>query len=178
MSGYVVVCPPIRSRKTPTARSRLASVEGFLPSVSSELSPAPIPSRSRSPTASRSVHGAAWPDLSDAVWERLARRSYRANPQGIPEVDADPLIGEPLRDPRAAAPDLWPLWSALAQLPVLAIRGEHSDILSAATLARMQKKPALTALSVANRGHAPLLDEPGCVAAIDAFLAALPGAVG
>jgi len=126
----------------------------------------------------RSVHGAAWPDLSDAVWERLARRSYRANPQGIPEVDADPLIGEPLRDPRAAAPDLWPLWSALAQLPVLAIRGEHSDILSAATLARMQKKPALTALSVANRGHAPLLDEPGCVAAIEAFLAALPGAAG
>jgi pimeloyl-ACP methyl ester carboxylesterase len=126
----------------------------------------------------RSVHGAAWPHLSDAVWERLARRSYRANPQGIPELDADPLIGEPLRDTQAAAPDLWPLWSALAQVPVLAIRGEHSDILSAATFARMQKKPALTALSVANRGHAPLLDEPGCVAAIDAFLAALPGAAG
>jgi pimeloyl-ACP methyl ester carboxylesterase len=124
----------------------------------------------------RSVYGSVWPDLSEAGWEKLVRRGYRANAQGIPEVDADPLIREPLRDPRTAAPDLWPLWSALARIPVLAIRGAHSDLLSAATLARMQRKPATTALTVANRGHAPLLDEPGCVAAIEAFLAALPGA--
>jgi pimeloyl-ACP methyl ester carboxylesterase len=124
----------------------------------------------------RSVYGSAWPDLSEAGWEKLVRRGYRANAQGIPEVDADPLIGEPLRNTQTAAPDLWPLWSALARIPVLAIRGEHSDILSAATLARMQRKPATTALTVANRGHTPLLDEPGCVAAIEAFLAALPGA--
>lgn len=121
----------------------------------------------------RSVYGSAWPDLNQAGWEKLVRRGYRANAQGIPEVDADPMIGEPLRNTQAAAPDLWPLWSALAQIPVLAIRGEHSDILSAATLARMQKKPACTTLTVANRGHAPLLDEPACVAAIDAFLQSL-----
>lgn len=124
----------------------------------------------------RSVYAGAWPDLSEAGWEKLVRRGYRANAQGIPEVDADPMIREPLRNDKAAAPDLWPLWSALAKIPVLAIRGAHSDILSAATLARMQRKPATTAFTVANRGHAPLLDEPGCVAAIDAFLAALPGA--
>jgi pimeloyl-ACP methyl ester carboxylesterase len=124
----------------------------------------------------RSVYGSVWPDLSEAGWEKLVRRGYRANAQGIPEVDADPLIREPLRDNQTAAPDLWPLWGALARIPVLAIRGEHSDLLSAATLARMQRKPATTALTVANRGHAPLLDEPGCVAAIEAFLAALPGA--
>jgi pimeloyl-ACP methyl ester carboxylesterase len=119
----------------------------------------------------RLVYGAAWPGLSAARWETLIRRGYRANAQGVPEVDADPMIGEPLRDTQAAAPDLWPLWGALANIPVLAIRGEHSDILSAATLARMQKNPACTALTVANRGHAPLLDEPECAAAIDAFLA-------
>jgi pimeloyl-ACP methyl ester carboxylesterase len=124
----------------------------------------------------RRIYGSAWPDLSEARWESLIRRGYRADAQGIPEVDADPMIGEPLRDTQAAASDLWPLWSALAQIPVLAIRGEHSDILSAATLARMQKNPACTTLTVANRGHAPLLDEPECVAAIDVFLAALPGA--
>jgi pimeloyl-ACP methyl ester carboxylesterase len=120
----------------------------------------------------RSVYASAWPGLSEADWEKLVRRGYRANAQGIPEVDADPLIREPLRNPQSAAPDLWPLWGALARIPVLAIRGEHSDILSAATLARMQRKPLTTALTVANRGHAPLLDEPGCVAAIDAFLRA------
>jgi hypothetical protein len=37
----------------------------------------------------------------------------------------------------------------------------------------MQKKAAVTSLTVANRGHAPLLDEPGCQAAIDAFLQSL-----
>jgi hypothetical protein len=44
--------------------------------------------------------------------------------------------------------------------------------LSAVTLARMQReKPDLQALTIANRGHVPLLDEPESLAAIDAFLA-------
>ncbi len=120
----------------------------------------------------RGIYGPAWPGLSDERWERIARVSYRANAQGVPEADADPLIAEPLRDTKAAAPDLWPLWGAIARVPMLAIRGAQSDILNTATLARMQReKPDLGVLEVANRGHAPLLDEPECVAAIDAFLA-------
>src|SRR5215468_10209779 len=91
----------------------------------------------------RSTYGAVWPDLSDARWEKIARLSYRANAQGIPEEDADPRIAEPLRNTSAAAPNLWPMWGALAKLPTLAIRGANSDILSVATLARMQReKPA------------------------------------
>lgn len=135
---------------------------------------APVHSWAEAIAQVRRVYASAWPDLSDAGWEKLVRRGYRENAQGIPEVDADPAIGKPLHDAQAAAPDLWPLWGALAKIPMLAIRGEHSDILSAATLARMQReKPALTTLTVAGRGHAPLLDEPGCQAAIDTFLAAL-----
>jgi pimeloyl-ACP methyl ester carboxylesterase len=120
----------------------------------------------------RSIYEPAWPGLDGARWERIARLSYRADAQGVPQVDADPQIGEVMRNSSAAAaPDLWPLWGALARLPILAIRGAHSDILSAATLERMQReKPDLKALTVANRGHAPLLDEPECLAAIDAFL--------
>ena len=88
-------------------------------------------------------------------------------------MDADPRISELLRDTKAAAPDLWPLWGALAKVPILAIRGAQSDILSAATLERMQReKPDLKVLTVVNCGHAPMLDEPGCLAAIDEFLAA------
>ncbi len=121
----------------------------------------------------RSIYGPAWPGLSDERLEGIARRSYRVNAQGVPQADADPLIAGPLRDTKAAAPDLWPLWRGLAKVPILSIRGAHSDILSEATLARMQReKPGLKVLSVANRGHAPLLDEPECVAAIDEFLAA------
>jgi len=117
----------------------------------------------------RSVYAETWPGLSDARWEKIARLSYRENAQGLPEADADPRIAEGLLQP-AAAPDLWPLWGAL-NMPVLAIRGAHSDILSTGTLARMQQaKPDLRVLSVPNRGHAPLLDEPECIAAIDEFL--------
>ena len=120
----------------------------------------------------RADYAAAWPNLSDARWDEIARLSYRANAQGVPEVDADPLIREPLKSSAAAAPDLWPLWRSLARVPILVIRGAHSDILSVQTLARMQREqPGLQALTVADRGHAPLLDEPGCVAAIERFLA-------
>jgi pimeloyl-ACP methyl ester carboxylesterase len=121
----------------------------------------------------RSIYGSVWPGLSDERWERIARRSYRANAHGMPEADADPLIAAPLQDNATAAPNLWPLWGALAKFPILAIRGAHSDILSRVTLARMQReKPDLEVLEVANRGHVPLLDEPECLAAIDGFLAA------
>ena len=123
----------------------------------------------------RADYASAWPDLSDARWEQIARLSYRANAQGVPEADADPLIREPLKSSSAATPDLWPLWRTLGRLPILVIRGAHSDILSVTTLARMQREnPGLEVLTVANRGHAPLLDEPGCVAAIERFLAAAP----
>jgi pimeloyl-ACP methyl ester carboxylesterase len=132
---------------------------------------APVRSWQEAVTLVRSIYGTAWPGLSDERWERVARLSYRANAQGVPEADADPLIAEPLRDTKVAAPNLWPLWGALAKVPILAIRGAHSDILSAATVARMQReKPDLKVLEVANRGHAPMLDEPQSLAAIDEFL--------
>jgi len=125
----------------------------------------------------RLVYGSAWPGLDDARWEKLARASFRADANGVPMPDSDPLIAEPLKDTSKAAPDLWPLWGAIAKVPMLAIRGAHSDILSAATLERMQReKPDLRTLEVANRGHVPLLDEPECLAAIDGFLASLGGA--
>jgi pimeloyl-ACP methyl ester carboxylesterase len=122
----------------------------------------------------RLIYGSAWPGLDDARWEKLARASYRADADGVPQPDSDPMIAEPLKDTSKAAPDLWPLWGAMAKVPMLAIRGAHSDILSVATLARMQReKPDLRTLEVANRGHVPLLDEPECLKAIDEFLAAL-----
>jgi pimeloyl-ACP methyl ester carboxylesterase len=122
----------------------------------------------------RSMFGNAWPNLDDARWLAMARRGYREDAAGRLAVDADPMIGEMLRAAPPATANLWPFWSALRGLPMLAIRGEHSDILSTATFARMKaENPALLQLEVKQRGHVPLLDEPECVAAIDAFLAAV-----
>jgi pimeloyl-ACP methyl ester carboxylesterase len=119
----------------------------------------------------RAVYGEAWPGLAPERWTALARRGYRENVAGIVELDADPNIGEALRAAPATALDLWPLWKALRKVPTLAIRGARSDILSAATFARMKtENPDMQQLEVADRGHVPLLDEPECIAAVDAFL--------
>jgi pimeloyl-ACP methyl ester carboxylesterase len=84
------------------------------------------------------------------------------------------MIGEMLRAAPAATATLWPFWKALRGIPMLAIRGAQSDILSAATFAKMKaQNPELNQLEVPQRGHAPLLDEPECIAAIDAFLTQL-----
>jgi pimeloyl-ACP methyl ester carboxylesterase len=123
----------------------------------------------------RSMFGNAWPNLSAERWSTLTRRGYREDEKGVLKVDADPMIGEMLRAAPAATANLWPFWKALRGIPMLAIRGARSDILSGATFAKMKtENPDLIQLEVAQRGHAPLLDEPQCMAAIDAFLAQLP----
>ena len=123
----------------------------------------------------RATYEIGVPGYSDEQWAAFARRSY-TDVDGVPKLDMDPMIGEAVRSaPNAAAPDLWPLYGALRNVPTLAFRGATSDILSAATFARMgREKPDLVRVEVANRGHTPQLDEPECVAAIDAFLARVP----
>jgi pimeloyl-ACP methyl ester carboxylesterase len=121
----------------------------------------------------RSMFAGAWPNLSAERWSVLTRRGYREDEKGVLSVDADPMIGEMLRAAPAASANLWPFWKALRDIPMLAIRGAQSDILSAATFAKMKlENPQLMQLEVAQRGHVPLLDEPECIAAIDSFLQA------
>ena len=69
-------------------------------------------------------------------------------------------------------PDLWPLWDSLTGKPVLVLRGALSDLLSQQTVREMDARHtgAFTAVDVPHRGHAPLLDEPVALEAIDAFL--------
>jgi pimeloyl-ACP methyl ester carboxylesterase len=122
----------------------------------------------------QSMFGNAWLNLCAERWSALTRRGYRQDGKGALNVDADPMIGEMLRAAPSATANLWPFWKALRGIPMLAIRGAQSDILSPATFAKMKaENPELMQLEVAERGHVPLLDEPECVAAIDAFLAQL-----
>ncbi len=122
----------------------------------------------------RAVNGAAWPDLSAEQWAVVTRRSYREDAAGTPVFDSDPMIGEAIRAAPAVPQDLWSVFAQIVAVPMLVIRGAQSDLLSADILARMQReKPDLDSLSVERRGHAPLLDEPDVVPAIDHFLARL-----
>src|SRR6202000_3543432 len=98
------------------------------------------------------------------------RRSRKLNSHSALSVDADPMIGEMLRAAPPATANLWPFWNALRGIPMLAIRGAQSDILSIATFAKMKAEmPELMHLEVARRGHVPLLDEPEGLAAIGGF---------
>ena len=149
----------------PRGIERIRSYTGLLP---------PVGTWDQAIEQYRAVNGGAWPDLPDEAWRRLVHRSYRADPAGVPVLDCDPRIGEALRAAPVTPAGLWPLFARLGSLPMLVIRGALSDILSEVTLARMQQeKPDLQRLTVGNRGHVPLLDEPQALHAIDRFLAGL-----
>lgn len=121
-------------------------------------------------------NAAAFPNLSDAEWQDFARRLYRERVPGELEPAYDPAIAEPMNaDSTAAVPgDLWELFDTLADIPMLVLRGELSDILSAETVAEMaRRKPGLQHVEVPGCGHAPLLSEPPAVRAIEHFLGEL-----
>jgi pimeloyl-ACP methyl ester carboxylesterase len=147
----------------PAGLRRIAGYAGKLP---------PVSSWAEATAQAKSVYGLALPGLSDAQWLHYAHCGYRENSAGVPVPDMDPTIGEAFKNPASAATDLWPLFAQIKGVPMLVIRGSLSDLLSAATVARMvREKPDLQYITVANRGHTPLLNEPECLAAIDAFVA-------
>ena len=121
--------------------------------------------------------GAAHPDYALADWLRVAKRLMCIGGSGRVAYDYDMKIAEPFArppalDPDAAPVDMWAALRALAGRPVLALRGELSDILSARTLARMEQElPGLEAVTIARTGHAPTLEEPEAQAAIARLLA-------
>ena len=120
----------------------------------------------------------AFPDYGEADWLAFARRVCAEDADGRVSAAYDSAIAQGLGpgDAAVAPPDLWPLWDAMAPFPVLAIRGAQSDLLSQATLERMAARhPGLQTAVVPSRGHAPMLDEPVALEAIDRFLASLPG---
>jgi len=130
-----------------------------------------LPSREAAAQYLKTNYSHAYPDLSDADWLPHADRVFRQLQDGRHVLDYDLNLGKAVA---AAGPvrDLWPLYRALADLPVLAIRGMLSDVLSEETFMRMaQEKPDLEQVRVRNRGHVPLLDEPDCAGAVDRFLA-------
>jgi pimeloyl-ACP methyl ester carboxylesterase len=108
---------------------------------------------------------------SDEDWLDFARGTYREGADGTLHFDWDIRLAWLLRKSRGAAPDLWPLYRALGRVPVLALRGATSDILSAMTFERMAREnPALAAVTVPGVGHAPSLDEAVAREAVDEFL--------
>lgn len=115
------------------------------------------------------INGAAFPDYRLADWQAMARDIYIQDGT-LPILDYDGSIAQGIAA-GSAAPNLWPLFEKVSARPLLVLRGEHSDILSPATMAEMLRRlPQLRALTIPGRGHAPTLMEPMARAAIADFL--------
>jgi pimeloyl-ACP methyl ester carboxylesterase len=137
----------------------------------------------------RDVRFASWDDAADSIaanlrgsferfthedWVRMAKRNCREQ-DGEVRFDYDMAIALPFNSGgETPQVDLWPLFTALARTPLLVIRGENSDLLTAGTVAKMQQAaPDMKLALIPGVGHAPELNEPEAIEAINSFLDSL-----
>ncbi|MBS0247883.1 MAG: alpha/beta hydrolase [Proteobacteria bacterium] len=118
------------------------------------------------------LFGSQFPRLTMDDWGRSARRGFKdAGGVLVPTYDAALMRTLAEVDVSKPIPDLWPQFEALAQVPVMVVRGELSDLLSAATVAEMGRRhPGFESVTVPAQGHAPLLAEDDVIARIAAFV--------
>ena len=116
-----------------------------------------------------------FPDLSlrdEKEWTNAAKATWREGADGVLHFDWDVDLAKPLAN--QPVPDLWPLFATLRRLPVLAIHGEVSKVLSDVTVEKMAvAHPNLRTIIVKGVGHAPTLKEPVCLDALEKFFASI-----
>jgi pimeloyl-ACP methyl ester carboxylesterase len=119
-----------------------------------------------------------YPDWQIEDWLVYAKRLCKLTPNGRIVFDYDMRLAESFRTPGGESGfDLWEAYRALAGIPSLLLRGALSDLLSERTVERMiAENPQLEAVTVPRVGHAPTLDEPVAVEAIERFLGRVEGA--
>ena len=107
--------------------------------------------------------------LSDAQWRRLTETSTRRLPDGRVTPHYDPAMvmqfthhtDDYLR---------WDEWDSL-ELPVLGLRGEHSDLLLPEVAEQMRRRgPQAVVVEIAGCGHAPALNTAAQLALVERFL--------
>ncbi len=127
--------------------------------------------------AMKELSGHIYPSFQTADWLRLAKRLMVVSGSGRIALDYDMKIAEPmLAADKPVDFDMWPAWQRLAERPVLALRGELSDLLSDATFRCMaQASDKVEAVTVPGVGHTPTLEEPVALEAIARLLAKVSG---
>jgi pimeloyl-ACP methyl ester carboxylesterase len=119
-------------------------------------------------TYMRAVYAPAGP-RSDDAWRATAEASLRRLPNGKITTHYDPAIARAF-DNLQAAGDLWDAYDTLS-IPVFLMRGERSDIASAADAHQMtQRGPMARVRELPGLGHAPWLDTPEQVDLVRDFL--------
>ena len=117
-------------------------------------------------------NAAIYPHYGLTDWLAMAKCLYRLTPGGRVVPDYDANIAEPFRLPGGEAGiNLWPALEAIGDVPTLILRGETSDILSAATADAMARRLSdANVVTVPGVGHTPVLDDTVSFTAIMALL--------
>lgn len=120
----------------------------------------------------RSMNKRFFTNLTSEEWSAIARQLFSER-NGRPAPAYDNKLANALSeiDISQKIPSMWPQFAALNNIPVLVLRGEHSDILSPKTVSKMEERhPRLASVTVHAQGHAPLLKDRFTIGIIADFL--------
>jgi len=104
-------------------------------------------------------------------WDIEVRRQFQQSDTGL-TIRYDPKLRQSVEATfNGPDVDLWPLFDALAGLPIALLRGANSPLLTAETAAEMRaRRPDMLFDTVPDRGHAPFLDETESLGVLNAFV--------
>lgn len=114
-----------------------------------------------------------FPAFGEDDWLRYAKLSWRETADGIVGI-SDAAIAFNFREIDASkpVPPAWPLFDALKHVPLLVLRGEHSDLLSRETVREMQSRhPDMTAIEIPGVGHPPVFWDESTIGPVRALAA-------
>lgn len=112
---------------------------------------------------------APYGQLSDAQWAHLTKHSLRALDDGF-ELAYDPAVAQVFGTLPPGGVQFWSAYEAV-RCPVLALRGEESDVLGQATLRRMAScGPKAETVEIPATGHAPMLMDAAQIGLVTDFL--------
>jgi pimeloyl-ACP methyl ester carboxylesterase len=122
----------------------------------------------------RALFAAQFPTLTAQDWLSEAQRSFK-RVNGRLEPTYDPALAHALESvpEDGVLPPMWNQFDALGGVPLMVIRGENSDILSAQTVEAMRgRRKEMQVVEVPDQGHPPTLTDAGTIGSIAAFIAA------
>jgi pimeloyl-ACP methyl ester carboxylesterase len=109
-------------------------------------------------------------ELSDALWSEMTTHSVLRLPEGGYALHYDPAIGTQFKRQPIKDIDLWEVWDKIT-CPVLALRGEMSQLLTRETAQKMSERgPRAKVVEIAGVGHAPALMSPDQIAIVRDWL--------
>lgn len=108
--------------------------------------------------------------LSDHEWRVMVDTSARRRDDGRITVHYDPEIMRVFAE-QSDKMHYWPIWDGVS-CPTLVLRGEASDVLLPEVAEEMTRRgPGAQLVTVPGCGHAPFLNTPDQIAAVERFLA-------